>query len=375
MKQKILLSILIVLPIISCRNQVVQGGGTIEYAGVCEPAKVFYEKIKTIKLIPLETKDSALLGGKVELEVTPDYFFLVDMSAKKQVLKFTRDGKYILPIGMIGNGPGEYIEIISANICEDSVYIFAPPAATVNVYDLNGHFGKTYMFEDYASQAYRLPGVFINYIGYGKDMPYRLITHRDGNNAEFLTHTSQIISLDDNTPNFYKISDDRLIIRELFGNQIYEYNRADQQVNPYITFDFGELALPQEFYQMQFMESGEYLMKNNFMAIKRYLESNKDGLKIAEFDLNLPKEGKIQKIYWIDDDNRGGRWFSLSEKSLFYNSFRLFDHDKLYCLISPAKLKGMSNEEKRLFSSVCKNNDVMESAKELDNYLIAEIQL
>ncbi|MEG1484769.1 MAG: hypothetical protein RSC28_05285 [Bacteroidales bacterium] len=41
----------------------------------------------------------------------------------------------------------------------------------------------------------------------------------------------------------------------------------------------------------------------------------------------------------------------------------------------PAKLKGMSNEEKRLFSSVCKNNDVMESAKELDNYLIAEIQL
>lgn len=375
MKKLHLLLTSILLTAISCSNNEVQEIKTIKYPGNSGSAKIFYEKIKKIKLIPLETKDSSLLGDKIEMEVTPDYFFLTDQSAKKQVLKFDRNGKYTLSIGTVGNGPGEYIEILSANVYKDSVYIFAPPAASINVYDLNGNFGVTYKFEDYISQAYKLSDVFINYIGYGKNLPYRLVTHKNGNQSEFMKHTSQIIALEDSTPNFYKLSDDKLIIRELFSNKIYEYNQVDNQVNPYLVFDFGSLSLPENFFDMEFMESGEYLMSNDFMAIKRYLENNRNGLKITEFDLNMPKKGVVEKVYWINKDDAKGVWFSLDEKSLFFNSFRLFDNDKLYCLISPAKFKVMSDAEKRLFSTVCENNEIIESVKETDNYIIAEIQM
>lgn len=72
-----------------------------------------------IDYVALETKDSCLLGA-IEAIITQKYIIVISQMNNKGIYLFSLDGKFIRKIGKTGKGPGEYGNIGSVSINEDT---------------------------------------------------------------------------------------------------------------------------------------------------------------------------------------------------------------------------------------------------------------
>lgn len=81
-------------------------------------------EIKDIEYIPLETKEYCLLGDINKIIYKNDKFYILDRDQNKGVYIFDKDGRFRSSINKLGEGPGEYIEIMDMDIDnENNVYI------------------------------------------------------------------------------------------------------------------------------------------------------------------------------------------------------------------------------------------------------------
>jgi len=61
-------------------------------------------------IVRLESTDSSVFGECSLLKVTPEAYYILDESITRKIYKFDKDGSFLMQIGRIGRGPGEYIE-------------------------------------------------------------------------------------------------------------------------------------------------------------------------------------------------------------------------------------------------------------------------
>lgn len=81
-------------------------------------------EIKDIEYIPLETKESCLLGNIHKIIYKNDKFYILDRDQNKGVCIFDKNGRFLSSISKQGEGPGEYIEIMDMDTDnEGNVYI------------------------------------------------------------------------------------------------------------------------------------------------------------------------------------------------------------------------------------------------------------
>lgn len=101
----------------------------------------------SISFVALETSDECLLSNSLQMWCTSEYIFVNDLQ-NRAVYQFSRaDGKFLNPIGKIGQGPGEYGRIM--NIYADDVtrrvYLMDAMKKTVFVYSYDGKFLYSFM--------------------------------------------------------------------------------------------------------------------------------------------------------------------------------------------------------------------------------------
>ncbi|MCK9305813.1 MAG: 6-bladed beta-propeller [Bacteroidales bacterium] len=89
--------------------------------------------------IQLETTEKSLIADFMDLVMTKEYFFILTSTPK--VLQFTREGKFVRQISMIGNGPGEHRQLFSIFVNENSGRIFiAEIFGRIMEFDFDGAF-------------------------------------------------------------------------------------------------------------------------------------------------------------------------------------------------------------------------------------------
>lgn len=91
-----------------------------------------------MRTIILENIDNALLSSISKMDICNENIVILDINAKK-ILVFDNDGKFLRQIGLVGNGPGEYVlpYDFTYNKDEDEIYVLDVGTNNINRYKLS----------------------------------------------------------------------------------------------------------------------------------------------------------------------------------------------------------------------------------------------
>jgi len=99
--------------------------------------------VDNIEIVRLENTDSSLVN-KTRVAISDSYILIKNKDNIPYKL-FTKKGKYVAPIGRVGQGPGEYIFVYDEQIDEanDRIYLLPWNAKQILTYNLKGEFVET----------------------------------------------------------------------------------------------------------------------------------------------------------------------------------------------------------------------------------------
>ena len=106
--------------------------------------KLLLDEIADIEYIPLETRDSVLLGMLFKFAVSDSLIVIADME-QETVFFFNRQGKFIHSFNHKGQGDKEYIQLgaMCADFVEEEVFIYDHPLRyRIMVYSFDGEFKR-----------------------------------------------------------------------------------------------------------------------------------------------------------------------------------------------------------------------------------------
>ena len=190
---------------------------------------------KIVEIIPLETRQDALIGLYYSVLSTRDYFIVHD---QKKVIIFNKAGKIHAVINRLGKSNSEYLSIADVTVYQDTIYVKDPMRKRLMRFNLDGEFVDNL---NILSPGYQF--------GIGNGIIYSNIINPNeagGMTLQLNDFSGELISQE--IP--FKYSSD-LAAREKFVRfkdklyyvpnfyaTIFELHK-DGSIHPYYTFDFG----------------------------------------------------------------------------------------------------------------------------------------
>ncbi len=109
------------------------------------PISKLSELAKSVRIVPLETNSSCIMGSTEKIFVGKDHILISTRGGSKdELIVFSKEGKFLNKIGSVGKGPGEYTDIRQFSAFEDSLVVYISPMMSrkVTKYSFDGSFLK-----------------------------------------------------------------------------------------------------------------------------------------------------------------------------------------------------------------------------------------
>lgn len=240
----------------------------------------FSELFDKVELIPLETKDSSLLGDDIKCKYLKDRFVFI---TNKSAYFFQPDGKFVDKLFHFGKSPSEYLDLtdifLTRNDNSELINIYDRKNKRILSYDKTMTFTQSKNIEVKAYNAISFKSQYLLYQGGFADDGYMLkILDSSGNVTKKLIEQKEYFKnyyyfMDSN--NFFQ-SDDNLV----FWNSpnAIVYNIKDDLLEERYNFDFGKYSLPESFLDKRYfdiMEFNEALKKKNYVFPFLYNENSR----------------------------------------------------------------------------------------------------
>ena len=304
--------------------------------------------IKEVEYIALETDDAHLLGSHVDILADSSSWFLLD-KGNGRLYRYSDSGLFLNEIGHRGNGPGEYVQIQDVQVIKDTVLVFAFPFKLI-YYDVEGVFIKEEEIEGLGDNSIKVGNGILTYRGYRPDEKYRLSYYLRDSRKDFLFSKRHVINMSTGDPVF-SMSNDSISVVDSYNNTVYVF--SDGKLSPFVSFDFGKYAIPEEFYHFSDpYKGGEYLLSRDFARISRFVLNGDEWLA----EIPLQSGDSVVTVYCYKSHN-GIRWFKQRLGDTFFSSFKLLINNEIIALIDPSVLSCPTPQ----FSS--------------DNYVVAKIRI
>ena len=207
---------------------------------------------ENVRAIELEETDQSLIGnwevGKYRFVISDDYIlFFSDGISSDQLLLFDNNGKFLHKIGSLGQGPGEYDNIMDVAADFINEIIFVGTISKIICYDFKGNFIKESKF------------FFTDYINFADNKLFAFKTHVD--KSEISSY--KIIHM------IYKLNSNLIITDSIKIREIYSSNQAYFNFNgDYITCAGEDLYIsksvfiPKQLLNKPINSDTLYLLKN-----------------------------------------------------------------------------------------------------------------
>lgn len=133
------------------------------------PTLLLSDAASRIEVVALETSKNSLLNDNIgEIIVTKQYIFISDLTDNR-ILRFSRDGKFMNKIGIIGQGPEEYVRMTRFTVDEanENIYILSSVQG-IKVYKFDGSFNRIVTNGKKVSDL--CYGANVGLISYGNDL-------------------------------------------------------------------------------------------------------------------------------------------------------------------------------------------------------------
>ena len=320
--------------------------------------------IDSIEIINLEQPEGLLLGGMVELVQDDENWLLIDKSNCK-IQRYSKDGRFMNTIGHRGNSSSEFLSIQNVQIIGDKCIVYSIPDK-ITEFTLDGTFLRSEVEVYLGDNSYQTIDGILSYMGYKPGDTHRLnLISDNGKIYEFLPTKDYVLNMMTGEPVFYDHGSYVSII-DSYNEIVYSY--SDYEVSPFVTFDFGSYAIPEEFYKYSDVYKGaEFLLGSKFARLCRFM-GNETTL-FAEIAL---QEGSDAKFVYAAKTHGEWRWYEADKDyTMFSGQFRLFDDEHLIALIDAGSLDNVSDNIKRKII----NTSILDDINNENNYVIAKVRI
>lgn len=227
--------------------------------------------VEYFDVIPLETNDDNLISQIDKVKIINDKFFVLDIF-NNAIFIFDKKGNHIQTLFRVGNGPGEYLQLIDFDLYDDLLYILDFAGQSILIYDMELTFKDKISYETFSSQINISNNSFILYnepSGRDNDYQFSIIDK----NGAFIK--GELPRLNSSPPyNYGGISvfskvNEYSYISPIYGNIIY----GDDEFEEIFQIRFSQNAFPSD----QFIGDYDifspdflYLIKNHFFVTEKF---------------------------------------------------------------------------------------------------------
>jgi len=331
--------------------------------------------VDRIELTPLETGENIVAGAEGLETAGTDILLVQGRPSEPAILRFDADGHFLGRIGRYGKGPDEYQQIRNIQVTGNEVTVFTV-SDDILTYDLEGRCLQKQHQDGTGMQSWRVPEGILSYKGFGSGTPARVVLHAPDGDRNFLETDAKVLNLGSNNPLFCQ-SGGATFFSDTYNPTIYCYENG--RIQPVVSFDLGEVALPEKFFQFDdSFAAAEYMMSapEGFGLVTLYRKSEAYQLVLA----TIQKETDTDLCYGICPEGGAWRWFSLGKpgESAWAGSLRTLDGKCLYAILDPGLLDGPDHGTGGEFEALREkivNPEVLDGIQPDDNPVIAVIHL
>ncbi|WP_209329872.1 6-bladed beta-propeller [Lunatimonas salinarum] len=228
------------------------------------------------ELIPLETRSDNLISTQVELRFWDDGYLIWESQQQGDVHYFLSDGAYAGKLLEVGEGPDKVarishllrptndLEILTGQGMDTELIRFPMPKGTpestkLSVLGFSAEWSPSERLAVYA--GHNLPV---------SDHRLYLLDEEGGIVGRFLENDYSNDMMPITGVNLYSFPD-RLFFHDSFDDVIYEV--VGDSITPHVSFDFGRMAVPAEFWEEDLMEGFMKLNERGFADVYRMHDS------------------------------------------------------------------------------------------------------
>ena len=341
------------------------------------------ESVRSVEFVPLETSDEVLIGDRSEMFLLDDGSFVVwDRGSREDgcpvlpadygIYHFDSSGRFINNIGRPGSGEHEYSNVSSVQIVGDDIVVFSEKGRTLR-FSAEGSLISEKQVEGLGVQSCLVPEGILTYHGFGAGSENRVeVIHEDGSVVGFLPTSAKVLILTPDTPVFSS-DGGRVYFTDTYSPDIHVYENGT--VRSAVSFDFGEAALSERFYQFEdAMAAAQYMLSSDqFALIQRYLP----GKEYQFVEVFIQKGMEVESDYGFNRAGEGWKWFSMGSVSLspFAGSLRCLDGDVLYCLLDAKRMTGEVDAQAARLVEKASNAEILDGLDAGDNPVVAKLCL
>lgn len=354
---KSLLFILIGLFLSGCRTTPQQNLPEIVKYGKATMGSL-REQMKSIQIIRLDHQDKILFGEEPLIVHRDSSFYIADLKNSRKIYRFNEKGKLLDTIGQEGRGNQEYPHIRDFYVCEDQndIYILSNPDIRLYQYDKAGNYKGMKLLADYAHSLTMTGNRLWFYSSYNNGYHPEQILSTDTN----LTLTGKYLPLETKIFSMFEgraFSDgySQTYLKLPFQETVYQV--TPDTILPVIRFDFGELNVPQSFWNSDDPIAGFNNLCNNGFIFLKNIHEGKNHI-LAEL-LSQKSQGDADVHYycgiknkqtnqweWQRSDTQNPEWYAGKMKG-FTKDGHLIVYISAYELekLSPADRQLITNPE------------------------------
>lgn len=284
------------------------------------------------KIIPLETREDNLLKEFLLLRINDKGFFILDKEKNDAIHHFDTNGNYLGRILEVGEGP-EMLPNINDFIATDQgleVLIGKGDQSEIWVYDHEFSLSQKIALDYLAFTFSKLPnGNYALCGGYNKPivMHRLVISDPEGNIVEELLpneYSNDLLPVGEHN---FNSANSGLFYHEFYNPTLYELN--GDGLTPMYELDMGKYRIPDEYWDLDWMQGFELISKNGFAFPSLYFETEER----AFFGVNVQADMQLVNHQLVLDKKTGDmkrRITGNDNNPVFFQLAGLFDEHLIF---------------------------------------------
>lgn len=284
---------------------------------------------RVTKIIPLETQSESLLGDYLVVRMSGNDIYVYDKNARNAIHRFDSNGNYIGVAVEVGEGPNMLNAITDFSVSNTGLEVLESMGANsrIQIFDGNGQIIKTiettylgFSFSKLDDETYVLYGGFN--LPHTENRIVKLSSSGEITDTYLPnTYTGTLLPMQEE--NFNKAGND-LYFHEVFTPKVFS---VSDSLDTVLRFDFGKYAIPDRYFEMDWMEGFEMINSQGFAAISDYFRLG--GIHFIGVDIQVEGNRSRHQLLW-DGEKGTKRTFSPTQLPAFEYPVTVIDDELVF---------------------------------------------
>ena len=227
--------------------------------------------VENIRIVPLDMDDECLISQIDKVKIFKDEIYILDKT-NNAIYIYGMDGKHLRTLFKVGNGPGEYLQLMDFDIYDNQLLVLDYGRCHILKYDCDLNYINQIQYDTYSTQIVVNNGLIYLYnlkSRKGEDYKCSILNDRGRKVADKLIRRDHENLFNYNECNVFAVNNEEVYISPVYDNRIYHGENLDPVY--WVRFVGKEFPNEQNVEEQDVNSSDfNYVVKNNYYVSNRY---------------------------------------------------------------------------------------------------------